>query len=705
MFARARCPARARGASPVCATPSPAMVANVEAARRGRSPNFQAPPRAGGEVVSTVPATERTLSERAAGGGRLASMAAAQSLYRKHRPRSFADVVGQEPVVRTLRHAVERDSVHHAYLFVGSRGTGKTSMAKILASCLNCERGPTVDPCGQCDSCRSIASATSLDVIEMDAASNNSVDDIRELRESVVFAPVSGRHKVYILDEAHMLSQAAWNAFLKTLEEPPPHTVFVLATTEAAKVPATVVDRCHRFDFHRPTVEQIASVLSRAAVSESIEIPPEAVAAIARSATGSFRDGLGTLEQLVTYSGSKIELPDVLAVLGVADEQLLSDAFDAVQFGDARAALHAVARCAEGGRDAGSFTRDLEARARELLVVQTLGEVPSELSLTPEIDERLSDQARRIGPAEVVRMLDLLGAALEATRAGADPRTQLELALVKAATPQVDGSARALLARIERLEQTWAGASSGQGLAVPVSSASASSVAPVMPAPSSTPAPSASPAQPAPVPPNTAAPPITPEQVASAPASVAASASRPATEFAPASISESPPVPISSVAPTAVPPVSAPSEQAPNGGQPAAAPAAVATLPPSDLESLWAVAHESVRAEHGLLGAVLNEATPVILTEQELTLAFPTTAAFHKRKAEDSANRSVLIETLRRLTGRHYRLEFELREDLPEDAGGNGAPPSEEEVMSRLMAELDAEELPEDWLQQQKGGD
>ncbi len=370
--------------------------------------------------------------------------------------------------MRTLRHAVERGNVHHAYLFVGSRGTGKTSMAKILASCLNCERGPTVDPCGQCDSCRSIASATSLDVIEMDAASNNSVDDIRELRESVVFAPVSGRHKVYILDEAHMLSQAAWNAFLKTLEEPPPHTVFVLATTEAAKVPATVVDRCHRFDFHRPTVEQIASVLSRAAVSESIEIPPEALAAIARSATGSFRDALGTLEQLVTYSGSKIELPDVLAVLGVADEQLLSDAFDAVQSGDGRAALHAVARCAEGGRDAGSFTRDLEARARELLVVQTLGEVPAELSLTPEIDERLQDQAQRVGRAEVVRVLDLLGAALEATRAGADPRTQLELALVKAATPQVDGSARALLARIERLEQALSGASAGQASAAPV---------------------------------------------------------------------------------------------------------------------------------------------------------------------------------------------------------------------------------------------
>src|ERR1041385_4765241 len=218
-------------------------------------------------------------------------MSTGPSLYRRHRPRTVDDVVGQEHVVRTLRNAVEQGKVHHAYLFVGSRGTGKTSMAKILARSLNCEHGgPTVTPCGECESCLTIASGSSIDVIEMDAASNRSVDDVRDLRERVAYAPTGGRWKVYILDEAHMLTKETSNAFLKTLEEPPPSTVFVLATTEAHKVMATIADRCQRFDFQRPSLEQISEVLTRVAAAERIDAEDAAVAMIARSASGSFRD-------------------------------------------------------------------------------------------------------------------------------------------------------------------------------------------------------------------------------------------------------------------------------------------------------------------------------------------------------------------------------------------------------------------------------
>ncbi len=610
-----------------------------------------------------------------------------QSLYRRNRPRAFADVVGQDAVVRTLRGAVERGRVHHAYLFVGSRGTGKTSMAKILAACLNCDRNPThptTEPCGECESCRSIAQARSLDVIEMDAASNNSVEDIRELRESVAFAPVSGRHKVYILDEAHMLSSAAWNAFLKTLEEPPPHTVFVLATTEAQKVPATVVDRCHRFDFGRPTVEQIAAVVRRAAQAEAIEIPPEAVAALARAATGSFRDALGTLEQLFTYSGHKIALEDVLAVLGATDSQLLEETIDAVQAGDAKAVLLAVARCAESGRDAGAFAGDLEVRARELLVVGTLGEVPAELALTPESDARLAAQAQRVAQGTVVRLLEQLGGALEAVKAGGEPRTQLELALVKAARPETDGSLRALLARIERLEgQSGAEIGGGPPGAAPAAYAvqseglaathPAEELLAVAAAEHHTVAERVSAAEPPP--PEPPAEPARAEEV-----------QEPGTP-APASLAQAPP-------PGAEEPPRAGEVEESGTPAPASPPEAM----PSDLEELgamWPAVVELVGAENKLLSAVLAEARPVGLHEEELTVAFPASASFLKKKAEDTAHRATVTEALRQLTGRRrLRVAYELREELPPAAvGGAQAPRTEEEWVACFKEELDAEEL------------
>ncbi len=379
------------------------------------------------------------------------------TLYRKWRPAVFEEVVGQEQVTRTLQNAIAQGRIVHAYLFSGHRGTGKTTTARILAKALNCEAGPTPHPCGVCAACRAITDGTSLDVIELDAASNRGIDEIREIRDKVRLLPASCRYKVYILDEAHMLTDQAENALLKTLEEPPPHAVFVLVTTEPHRLPATILSRCQRFEFRRIPTPLIVQRLRMLAEREGLVIEEAALQLIARSADGALRDAEAVLDQLAAFAAGPITREDVVRLLGSLEEDLLDRVVDAVRAQDAASALRLAAEVAESGRDVRQVLRRLVEHFRDLLVVRV---APEDRSLVEVPDDRyraLLGQAEGFSEEELLRAIQVLSAAEADARWSTQPRLNLELALLRLARPEVDPTLEGIRARLERLERALRG--------------------------------------------------------------------------------------------------------------------------------------------------------------------------------------------------------------------------------------------------------
>ncbi len=374
------------------------------------------------------------------------------TLYRKWRPRRFGSIVGQEPVVRTLRRAIETDRVSHAYLFSGPRGTGKTSTAKVLAMGLNCEKGPTPEPDGTCDSCRAVMGNSSMDVLEMDAASNRGIDEIRDLRDKVNLAPVAGRMRVYIIDEVHMLTAEAFNALLKMLEEPPEHVVFVLATTEKHKVLPTIISRCQSFDFRRPSVETLVEKLGEISEAEGIEVEPEALTVIAREGRGSFRDAEGLLDQLSSFAEGTITASMVRELLGGVGPEALIETTYALHERRAADALRIVDRLSNGGKDLAQFVGELLAHLRNLMLLPYAPEVAL-AGVGAEERPPLEEQANAVPTAEVVRLVTALDDALSLIRRGGDPKLELEIVFLKLTRDYTEPDMATILARLETLEK------------------------------------------------------------------------------------------------------------------------------------------------------------------------------------------------------------------------------------------------------------
>lgn len=579
------------------------------------------------------------------------------SLYRKYRPASFDQVMGQEHVTRTLVNAIDSGKISHAYLFAGSRGTGKTSTAKLLAKALDCVDGPTSTPCGKCDSCVAISAGTSLDVIEMDAASNRGIDDIRDIRDKVAFATVEGKYKVYILDEAHMLTKEASNAFLKVLEEPPGHVIFVLCTTEAHKVLPTIQSRCQRFEFRRPDAGMVLKVLKHIAAAEEIEIDEAGLEAIARSSSGAFRDAIGALDQLATYCDKKIAISDVLSMLGTVESELLFEAVDIAAANDARGAFLFVNRLADQGKDFGQFAQELVSHLRNIFLLQQLDDYPPGIITAPAEDiSRLKGQARLLAPNRVIRFVELFTEAIAEAKRGSDPRLQLELAFMKMTRPQVDMSTKALLYRLDQIESRMLAGMTGADVGAAGTSAASSSAS----------------AKSAP----------TTQAGEKAPGGMLSQAGEPAAAYyEPADAADE------SGTVTQV----AAQDNAAKGDE------HQLELSLDKIVRAWSVILNQVKKRKIPLYSLLQEARPVELEGRVLVLGFPVGAEFHKAQVEKPNYIEVITEVLADMTGETLKVNCVVAESddlLAAPLERDDDTPSADDVIAMIKAELDAEEIP-----------
>ncbi len=374
------------------------------------------------------------------------------ALYRRYRPDTFDKLIGQEHIVKTLVNQIENDRLGHAYLFTGTRGTGKTSAAKIFAKAVNCEHPVNGSPCGKCAACLALSDPSNVDVIEIDAASNNGVNEIRELREKVQYPPVAVKYKVYIVDEVHMLTGAAFNALLKTLEEPPRHAIFILATTEAHKIPATILSRCMRFDFKLIPTERIAELISEIYDEEGKKYEKEAVFAIAKAGEGSIRDALSIADIALSYGEGTLTYKDVTEILGSSGTELIGDFTEKLLASDAGGILEEVDALAALGKSMGVLTSDVTAYLRDLLVVKTCKEPNKILGLPEDKLEELKKLAANTNDARILRAMEVFADAETALRYTTHPRVVFETAAIKAALPQADFDVEALVARIKAIE-------------------------------------------------------------------------------------------------------------------------------------------------------------------------------------------------------------------------------------------------------------